>query len=121
MLIRLTNAVPPGKKFRFVFLSGKFSEWDQTKTLLFLADSRRIKGEVEKGLCTLADAHGAGIFETWILRPSGFLPPGASLAKKLVGELYGAIGTPHLAKVLVQVALNGAKERFLENDVLLRM
>ncbi|KAI9163909.1 Leucinostatins biosynthesis cluster protein T [Paramyrothecium foliicola] len=121
MLLRLKTAVPAGRKFRFVFLSGKYAEWDQTKTLLFLADTRRIKGEVERALCVLADAHGAGVFETWILRPSGFLPPEPSLARRLVGGLYSAVDTPHLARVLVQVALDGASERILENDAILKI
>jgi nucleoside-diphosphate-sugar epimerase len=121
MLLRLTDAVPRGRKFRFVFLSGKYAEWDQTRSLLFLADTRRIKGEVEKALCTLAEAHGGGVFEAWILRPSGLLPPDASPWARLVGRLYGGMATPRLARVLVRVALDGAAETIMENNVLLRM
>lgn len=32
-----------GKKFKFVFCSGKGAEWDQTKRLWFWKDTRRIK------------------------------------------------------------------------------
>jgi hypothetical protein len=32
-----------GKKFKFVFCSGMGAEWDQTKRLWFLKDTRRIK------------------------------------------------------------------------------
>jgi hypothetical protein len=32
-----------GKKFKFVFCSGMGAEWDQTKPLWFLKDTRRIK------------------------------------------------------------------------------
>ena len=32
-----------GKPFGFVFCSGKFSEWDQTKRVAFLQDTRRMK------------------------------------------------------------------------------
>lgn len=32
-----------GKKFRFLFCSGRFAEWDQTKRPLFMADTRLIK------------------------------------------------------------------------------
>jgi len=35
--------LPDGKKFRFVFCSGKFAEWDQNKTLAFMQDTRRLK------------------------------------------------------------------------------
>lgn len=31
------------KPFRFVFCSGAMAEWDQTKPLYFMADTRRIK------------------------------------------------------------------------------
>jgi hypothetical protein len=32
-----------GEKFKFVFCSGMGAEWDQTKPLWFLKDTRRIK------------------------------------------------------------------------------
>ncbi|KAH6609844.1 hypothetical protein Trco_003190 [Trichoderma cornu-damae] len=120
MLKYLADKVPDGKKFRFVFCSGKYSEWNQKRLLLFLADSRRIKGEVEKGLCDLADAN-AGKFETWILRPSGFIEPNARFTRRLVGNLYGAITTPQVGKAMVKVACEGWKDRIIENDVLLKM
>lgn len=120
MLQHLADKTRSGKKFRFVFCSGKYSEWDPKKPLLFLSDSRRYKGEVEKGLCDLADAN-KDKFETWILRPSGFLPPNAPLPKKLVGNLYGAIGTNQVGKTMVKVACEGWKDRIIENDVLLKM
>jgi hypothetical protein len=40
------NSLAPalkGKKFKFVFCSGMGAEWDQTKPLWFLKDTRRIK------------------------------------------------------------------------------
>lgn len=43
----LAELAPPlaaaGKKFRFVFCSGMYAEWDQRKTLAFMQDTRRIK------------------------------------------------------------------------------
>lgn len=120
MLKYLADKVPTGKKFRFVFCSGKYSEWNPKRPLLFMADSRRIKGEVEKGLCDLADAN-ADKFETWILRPSGFIEPNAPLSKRLVGNLYGAITTTQVGKTMVKVACEGWKDRIIENDALLKM
>jgi hypothetical protein len=32
-----------GRKFRFVFCSGKFAEWDQSKSLSFMSDTRKVK------------------------------------------------------------------------------
>ncbi|PNP44114.1 hypothetical protein TGAM01_v203344 [Trichoderma gamsii] len=120
MLDHLADKVPSGKKFRFVFCSGKYSEWNQKRPLLFMADSRRIKGEVEKGLCDLADAN-PDKFETWILRPSGFIEPNASISKRLVGGLYGAITTTQVGKAMVKVACEGWKDRIIENNALLKM
>ncbi|KAM0451207.1 hypothetical protein ACHAPV_010053 [Trichoderma viride] len=120
MLDHLADKVPSGKKFRFVFCSGKYSEWNQKRPLLFMADSRRIKGEVEKGLCDLADAN-PDKFETWILRPSGFIEPNASISKRLAGGLYGAITTAQVGKAMVKVACEGWKDRIIENNALLKM
>lgn len=39
----LAPQLPTGQKFRFVFCSGKFAEWDQGKSLAFMQDTRRIK------------------------------------------------------------------------------
>lgn len=110
----------PNGKFRFVFCSGKFTEWDQDKTLLFLSDSRKIKGQVEKGLCDIADAHPEQ-FETFILRPSGFIGPDTPSTKKVFAPLYDAVSTDQVGKAMVKVGLEGAKERIIENDVLKKM
>lgn len=115
----LTSKTPNGK-FRFVFCSGKFTEWDQDKTLLFLSDSRKIKGQVEKGLCDIADAHPEQ-FETFILRPSGFIGPDTPITKKVFAPLYDAVSTDQVGKAMVKVGLEGAKERIIENDVLKKM
>ena len=39
----LASMLPPGRKFRFVYLSGMISERDQEKTLWYAQDVRRIK------------------------------------------------------------------------------
>ncbi|KAL1874740.1 hypothetical protein VTK73DRAFT_268 [Phialemonium thermophilum] len=109
-----------GNKFRFVFCSGKFAEWDQQKRLSFMSDTRHIKGQVERGLCELADAN-ADRFEVWCARPSGVLPTDAGLATKAIGKLYGAIGVDHLASAMIKVCLQGYPQRIIENDELLRI
>lgn len=123
MSAHLPAHLPAGRStFRFVFLSGKYSEWDPAKTLYFLGDSRRIKGEAEKGLCELADAYdGPAEFKVWALRPSGFIEEGSGLGMKAVGKLYSAVGTAQLAKALVRVACEGWDERIIENDVVLKL
>lgn len=116
---KLASTSPTGK-FRFVFCSGKFTEWDQDKTLLFLSDSRRIKGQVEKGLSDIADAHPDN-FEVFLLRPSGFLGPETPAIKKMFAPLYDAVTTEQVGKAMMRVGIEGGSERIIENDVLKKM
>ncbi|KAH7324935.1 hypothetical protein B0I35DRAFT_172415 [Stachybotrys elegans] len=108
-----------GREFRFVYCSGKYAEWDQDKTLLFLGDTRRFKGLAEKGLRELAEATPG--FEVWVLRPSGILSTEAPLYRRVVGKLYEAIDTAQLGRALVRVAVEGCEDKMLENDALHRM
>ena len=39
----LAYRLPAGKKFRFVYCSGKSAEWDQTKKLSFMEETRKVK------------------------------------------------------------------------------
>ena len=43
----LAPKLPEPQKFRFVFCSGKYAEWDQNKSLLLLKDTRLIKVSLE--------------------------------------------------------------------------
>ncbi|KAH6854117.1 hypothetical protein B0I37DRAFT_305647 [Chaetomium sp. MPI-CAGE-AT-0009] len=117
----LVSQMPQGKQFRFVFCSGKYAEWDQAKSLHFLADTRHVKGQVEQGLCEVADADADKRFVVYCARPSGILPADASLPARLTGKLYGAINVDQLAKALIRVAREGYKERIIENDTLLSL
>lgn len=128
---------PKVSRFRFVFCSGMMAEWDQDKSLLFMNDTRKIKGAVEKGLCALADeqkqgggegeeaeAEGegaAGKFEVWIARPSTLVPPEAPAHMKLVGALSKGISTVQLGRAMVKMAMEGSGERIVETDTLSRM
>ncbi|CAH0034781.1 unnamed protein product [Clonostachys rhizophaga] len=111
----LAPALPGGQRFRFVFCSGMLAEWDQQKSLLFMADTRLVKslqGQVEKGLCDLADKDSR--FDSFCPRPSGILPLTVGTLGKLAGKLYGAIQVQDLAKALVHIALNGAEKQIIE-------
>ncbi|GAB1310732.1 Nucleoside-diphosphate-sugar epimerase [Madurella fahalii] len=120
-LEHLAPQLPDGKQFRFVFCSGKFAEWDQTKPLHFMADTRRVKGQVEQGLCEIADADKTGRFAVYCARPSGILPPDASLPVRLAGKLYDAIDVDRLAKAFIRVLIEGYKDRIIENSTLLEL
>ncbi|KAJ4297410.1 hypothetical protein N0V88_004332 [Collariella sp. IMI 366227] len=119
-LENLAPGLPEGKPFRFVFCSGKFAEWDQQKALHFMADTRR--GQVEKGLCDIADEDQASQrFVVYCARPSGILPADAGFAARMTGKLYGSIDANRLARALIRILVEGDKERIVENDRLLSL
>ncbi|KAK7390683.1 hypothetical protein QQX98_013368 [Neonectria punicea] len=114
-------------KFNFVFFSSRStsaSAPSKAAALLFLADPRRQRGEAEKGLCDVADANPHA-FAVWILRPAAVASSAADAAPKrrrLVGRSSSAaIDAPQLAKAAVKVALDGWKDRVVDNDALLKM
>ncbi|KPM33878.1 hypothetical protein AK830_g12694 [Neonectria ditissima] len=112
-------------KFNFVFCSPKSaSPPSKAAALLFLSDPRRQRGEAEKGLCDLADANPES-FAVWILRPAAVGDAAAAAVPKrrrLVGRSSSAaIDAPQLARAAVKVALEGWKDRVVDNDALLKM
>ncbi|KAK2592424.1 hypothetical protein QQS21_009876 [Conoideocrella luteorostrata] len=109
------SSLGPGKKFRFIFCSGKFTEWNQDKSLSFLNDSRKIKGQAEKGLFEVRDAHRERL-EVFCVRPSGILGVDAGLAERWTGKLYSAIDVDVLARAMISIALDGYSETIIENE-----
>ncbi|KAI1381201.1 hypothetical protein F4677DRAFT_119348 [Hypoxylon crocopeplum] len=116
----LAPKLPESQKFRFVFCSGKFAEWDQEKSLKWMKDTRRIKGKTEKSLCDLADAN-EDKFEVWAVRPGGIVKRHAGLMNALTVNTSGFITLDHLAKAVVKVVLDGHADRIIEADALLKL
>ncbi|CAH0025303.1 unnamed protein product [Clonostachys rhizophaga] len=132
MCTRLAPRTPAGRKFRFVLCSGGGSRANrehQRKPLLFLYDSRRTRrGAVERALCDLEEAYGAGRFEVLIARPGGLTTTttgptktSSRAPKRLFGPLSHGIGTLQLGRAMVRLAAEGWKDKIVENDVLLKM
>ncbi|KAG8425516.1 hypothetical protein J3458_002208 [Metarhizium acridum] len=109
-----------GRKFRFVFCSGMMTEWDQDKRLSFLNDSRQIKGQAERGLFEIQDAH-PDHFEVYCPRPSGIHDTGAGTIERLVGKLYSGIGVDEVARAMISIAVNGYGERIISSNALKRI
>ncbi|KAI2463031.1 hypothetical protein F4781DRAFT_151262 [Annulohypoxylon bovei var. microspora] len=116
----LAPKLPGSQKFRFVFCSGKFAEWDQKKSLAMLGDTRRIKGQAEKGLCDLADAH-KDTFEVWAVRPGGIVKKHAGLMNLLTANTSGFVELDHLAKAMLTIVVDGHKNRIIEASELLKI
>lgn len=79
------------------------------------------QGQVERGLCEMADADKTGRFIVYCARPSGILPADAGVATRLSGKLYAAIEVDRLAKAFIRILMEGNKERIIENDALLAL
>ncbi len=115
----LTKDAPSGK-IRFVFCSGKFTETDPAKSLWFLGDSRRWKGETETFLQTLAKEH-PGQWEAYAVRPGLIIPRNPPLSIRLTAVLSPGITAQRTASVMVQVGLEGWKEAVLEQEDMLAL
>lgn len=116
----LAPQLPAGQKFRFLFCSGRWAEMDEKKNMRMLADTRRIKGQVEKGLCDLADANPDKL-ETWSVRPGAIMRKHAGLMNLLTANTSGFIGLDHLAKAMLTIIVNGYKDRIIETEELLKI
>ncbi|KAI0131429.1 hypothetical protein F4814DRAFT_405987 [Daldinia grandis] len=117
----LASKLPEGsQKFRFVFCSGKFAEWDQSKNLKMMKDTRLIKGQVEKGLFDIAEAN-KDTFEVWAVRPGGIVKKYAGLINTLTANTSGFIAVDHLARAMLKIALNGHANRIVEANELLKI
>ena len=101
--------------FHFVYLSGALPEKDPEKPLWFLAENRKMRGELENALLRLdAEKRDAG-FQVLIARPGFVQPQGAVVRTWLVGSIANAIMLQDLAVAMVQLALNGSEDTLVEN------
>ncbi|KAF2100557.1 hypothetical protein NA57DRAFT_54635 [Rhizodiscina lignyota] len=106
------------KTFRFVLCSAALAERDDAKKLIFESATRHIKGQVENGLIDIAKRNSG--FETFIMRPAGILPEHPSLSYTIAGAIIPSVKVTELAAVMIDVAVEGAKEQTLENGEIAR-
>jgi hypothetical protein len=107
--------------FRFVYLSGALPEKDQEKKLWFLAENRRMRGELENSLLQLGKENEKTAFEVFIARPGFVQENGAVVKAWLIGLVGKYIFLPDLAASLVDVALHGHSGAILENETLVEI
>lgn len=105
------------KPFRFVFMSGFLSSRDQTKSLWFLGEGRRLKGQAEN---LLLEANEKRSFDGYVLRPASVLPKETSIRKVIQG-LALSVGVCELSAAAVGLAIHGGEKRLLENTDLVEM
>lgn len=124
MSASIAAKAPPGTKFSFVVCTSKSSSSSSDRhKLLFLGDPRRSRGETEKGLCDIADANPLA-FSAWILKPSAVVAAGEAVPRKkrlMGGRSGGGVEVTHLGRAFVKVAVEGWKDRVVDNDAILKM
>ncbi|OJJ48238.1 hypothetical protein ASPZODRAFT_140552 [Penicilliopsis zonata CBS 506.65] len=129
------NETLPTKKIRFVYCSGAAAERDQTKSLWFIQEYRRIRvrlcllygilnvyansqqGQVENELLAHAAAHPDS-FELYILRPGMVLGKEMTLKDRLVQGLAPSVKVDVLAGLMLDVALKGGSQDIFENSAI---
>ncbi|KAF4335677.1 hypothetical protein FBEOM_10477 [Fusarium beomiforme] len=113
-------ALPDRTKFRFVFCSGQLAEWGQNKKLMFMPDTRKIKGEIEKRLCELADAEPR--FETYLLRPAAIQGENTGMLRRAWMRPLGlAVDAAEVGKAMAKIGLDGTTKRILDNADILKL
>jgi hypothetical protein len=109
------------KTLRFVYLSGALPEKDPEKRLWFLAEDRRVRGELEVALLQLGQEKQKTGFEVYISRP-GFVQAKDAVAKIwLIGLVANVIVKDDLAACMVNVAVQGHTDTLLENVTLINL
>lgn len=109
----------PQPCFKFIYLSGALPEKDPNKHLWFLAENRKMRGELENCLLQLGRETERRGFEVYIARPGFVQPKGAFLQNWLVGKLSNAIMVHHLAACVLHVAMGPKRDPLIENDELI--
>ena len=116
------NAPPMKQKFpfRFVFISGAGAEQDQFRSLWVWADSRKMKGAMEKGVFDVADnselIEGKRCLEAIALRPGGVLLGGERTVTLLSESVAPYIAVDRLARCAIRTAMEGSEGKsILEN------
>ncbi|KAI1750194.1 hypothetical protein F4782DRAFT_256410 [Xylaria castorea] len=117
-MINLTPRLQYSEKFRFVFVSGKYAEWDDEKPLFFMRDTRRMKGAAEKRLLSLA-AMSQSRLEVSIVRGAGIIATRGGWLKSKLARIAGFIAVDDFAYELVLIsAETGGPEIFEMKELL---
>ncbi|KAK9327929.1 hypothetical protein V1520DRAFT_282498 [Lipomyces starkeyi] len=106
--------------FRFVYLSGALPEKDPNKRLYFVAENRKMRGELENELLRLDHKNRSDGFEVYITRPGFVLKNAASriALSWALGWTFKFITLDCLGKAMVSLAINGHKETVVEDWML---
>ena len=115
------SPLPSGRPLRFVYLSGALVEKNPNKSLWFLQEIRRNKGEAEKELAKLAVSRPTTLSCT-IVRPAMVYPVGGAMEFIMLAAF--SIRVDELAAAMIRTAMEegtggtGPVARTIENGEL---
>jgi hypothetical protein len=110
------------KPFRYLHLSGRLAEKDQSRCLLFLSEGRRNKGRAELEVMDFESnetkIHG-GYWQSFIVKPSMVLPKkGEKGDLRWLGSVFiGSVDVDELAAAMIDIVRRGSEEQISENAV----
>ncbi|KAB8345917.1 hypothetical protein FH972_022971 [Carpinus fangiana] len=107
--------------FRFIYLSGALVEKDRNRTLWFLSDTRKMRGELENALVALGREKASTGFNIHIVRPGIVLVNSSTLACAAALSLVPAIRRDYLWDAITQIAIGGSEKTTIENAELIRI
>lgn len=114
------------KPFRYIHLSGRLAEQDQSRCLLFLSEGRRIKGKAELEILDFENSeelHG-GYWQSYIAKPSMVLKQqkrGDKCELRWLSVFIGSVDVDELAAAMIDVGRNGSEEPVFNNaEVVMR-
>ncbi|KAK5677123.1 hypothetical protein LTS10_010312 [Elasticomyces elasticus] len=113
----LAPKVGDGERFTFVHLSGKLCERDQSQSLWFMEEARKMRGGVETSLVELEAVH-KGVWRSMSARPGGVSKAGVYHGIMDVLVPSWTIGVEELAAGMIDLAVSGEGAHFVENDQL---
>ncbi|KAI0555914.1 hypothetical protein F4679DRAFT_578036 [Xylaria curta] len=117
-MVHLTPWLWHGDKFRFVFVSRTYAEWDNNKPLFFDRDARRMKGAAEKRLLALATV-SRGKLDVSILRGSGIIATRGGWLKSTFAKMMSYITVDEFADELILLAADSSSPEIVETRELL--
>ncbi|KAL2812001.1 hypothetical protein BJX63DRAFT_397865 [Aspergillus granulosus] len=112
----LTESGSDGRPFRFVYISGAGVERDQNRSLWYMGNFRRLRGEGENVLFAHAEAN-PGAFEAYAMRP-GLVPSSDGTIRDRIWSLFPSVRKELLAKAMIDIALKGHAENTISNQAI---
>ncbi|KAJ0419677.1 hypothetical protein BJY00DRAFT_313826 [Aspergillus carlsbadensis] len=102
--------------FRFVYISGAGVERDQSRSLWYMGNFRRMRGDAENVLFAHAEAN-PGVFEAYAMRP-GLVPSLDGTIRDRIWSLFPSARKDLLVKAMIDIALRGHKDNTISNQAI---